>query len=304
MKPLRLISIAGALCAASLGLSACDASPYAATVDGHVITVNSLNHVLASWASNRAWVQGFDAANSPSQGGNGTTVVGTGGNGTYNSKFVALILGTMVEVYAVRQHLAASGNLPSADEVVASRAVNEYLRGQYWYQFPQQVRDFFVERLADWGALTTPPLVASSLQGPYNDIQPYLFSKVCVAEASAFSSAQAQAIIASKTVKGTQVCFDQKQLEAQPQAFQSAVRNLTTVGDISSAIKTSYGFQVLQLTRRDTPGFSAAVQRVILAAETPPSSLNGILGSAHVKVNPRYGTWANGQVAPPQQTNS
>lgn len=302
--PLRLLSLIGALGFAAASLSACDASPYAATVDGHVITVNSLDHVLASWASNKSWVQGFDAASSPSQGGNGTTVAGTGGPGTYNSKFVALILGTMVEVDAVHDRLAATGNLPTAGEMVASQAVNEYLRAQYWDQFPQQVRQFFVDRLAGWAALTPTPSSTSSLQGPFSEIRPYLFSKLCVTEASVFNAAAAQAVIASKSVTGADVCFDQSGLEAQPPAFQSAVRNLVHVGDISSAIKTSYGYEVLQLNHRDAPGLDADVARVITAAETPPSAVNGIITSVHVKVNPRYGTWANGQVSPPQQTSS
>lgn len=302
MRILRVVSIIAALGAGSLTLTACDASPYAATVNGHVITVNSLNHVLASWASNKAWVQGFDAASSPAQGGDGTTVAGTGGSGTYNAKFVALILETLIEVQALNQHLAATHNTPTPDEIVASRAVNEYLRSQYWSQFPKQVRDFFVERLADWAALTPVPPSTSNLQGPYIDIQPYLFSRVCVVQASVLHQAQAQAMIASKVVTGAQVCFDQTQLESQQPAYQAAVRKLKKTGDISSAIKTPYGYQVLQLISRTGPGLNAAVQRVITAAETPPSEVTKIVASARVKLNPRYGTWANGQVSPPPLT--
>ena len=304
MKILRLLSIVGALGVGSVTLTACDASPYAASVNGQVISVNSLNHVLEAWASNQAWVQGFDAASSPSQGGDGTTVVGAGGPGTYTAKFVALILTTQIEVDAVHQHLASTGHTPSADEVVASRAVNEYLRSQYWTQFPQQVRNFFVERLAGWAALTPVPTNTSNLQGPYGEIQPYLFSKVCVTEAAAFDQAKAKQIIASGNVTGTEVCFDQTQLERQSPQFQDAVRKLTKVGEISSAVRTDFGYQVLQLTRRVTPPLNADVQRVIVAAETPPTALSGIVDSARVKVNPRYGSWSNGQVQPPQQTKS
>ncbi len=302
--PLRLLAVVGALGAVSVSLTACDASPFAATVNGHVITVNSLNHQLAAWTSNKTWVRGFDAASSPAQGGDGTTVAGTGGPGTYNSKFVGEVLATLIQVEAVHQRLASTGRLSGQDEVVASRAINEYLRGEYWGQFPQQVRDFFVERLADWGVLAQAPLDPSSLQGPFGEIQPYLFASVCVLQGSAPNQDAAAAMIFTRKVTGAEVCFDQVGLEAQPPAYQNAVRRLVNRGDISSAIKTSYGYQVLQLTKRVTPGLSPAVQRVITAAENPPTEVNSIVSSAHVQVNPRYGTWANGQVSPPQLTNS
>ena len=303
-KAFRIVSIAGALGAASLSLTACDASPYAASVNGHVVTVNSLNHQLAAWTSNKAWVQDFNAASSPAQGGDGTTVAGTGGAGTYNSKFVAEVLATVIETEAVHQRLTATGRLPGQDEVVASRAVNEYVRGQYWDQFPQEVRDFFVERLADWGALTQAPSDPSSLQGPYSEIQPYLFSSVCLIQASVPTQQEAAAMIFAKKANGAEVCFDQISLERQSPAYQSAVRGLVKIGDMSSALKTSFGYQVLQLTKRVAPGLSLGVQQVITAAETPPSEVTSIVSSARVRVNPRYGTWSNGQVSPPQLTNS
>lgn len=304
MRTFRFVSLIGALAAGAVTLSACDASPYAASVNGQVISVNSLNHQLSSFTSNAQFVQGFDASNSTSQGGDGTTVVGSGGHGTYSSTFVAQVLSALIATAAVHQHLVAAGTLPGQDEMVASTAVNEYLRSAYWQQFPQNVKSFFIQTLADQSVLTPLPTDTSSLVTPYQDIQPYLFSNVCVSQASAFSADQAQQIIASKTVTGAVVCYDQSQLEAQPQAFQTAVRNLVNVGDISSAIKTSYGYQILQLTRRDTPGPSAGVLRVIVAAEQPPSAVNGIVGAARVKVNPQYGSWSRGQVTPPQLNRS
>lgn len=303
-RAFRLLSLAGALGAASLSLTACDASPYAAVINGHTISVNSLTHQLAAFTSNRVFVSQFDSSNSPAQGGDGSTVGGTGGAGTYSTKFVSEVLSAMIETQAVHQHVVATGNQPTADEVIAARAVNGYIRASYWNKFPREVKDFFVETLADQAALTAAPTDSSSLQTPFSDIQPFLFSNICVAEATAFDQAAAQSIISSNHVNGAVVCFNQADLETQAPAFQDAVRKLTTVGDISPAIKTSYGYQVLQLTRRDSPGFSVGVQKVIAAAETPPQAISGIISSAHVKVNPRYGTWANGQVSPPQLTNS
>ncbi len=297
-RALRLLSFVAALAAGSLTLSACDASPYAATVNGQVITVNSLNHQLAMWAANPQWVQGYNQSNSQAQGGNGTTVAGAG-SGTYSSQFVAEILTLDAQSIAVHQHLAATGNPANDDEVIASRAVNEYLRAAYWAKFPPALRDFLVQQLADEGALAQPPSDPTQLQGPYSQIQPYLFSQICVVQASAFSSDAAQAIISSGVVNGVHVCYDQISLEAHPPAYQSAVIKLANPGDISSPLQTSYGFVVVKLVSRTGPGFDPAVQRVLVAATSQVAAVGTILGAAHVKVNPRYGYWSNGQVNPP-----
>lgn len=306
-KPLRIAAVIGALGAGSAVLSACDASPYAATVNGHVITVNQLNHQLAGWASNSIWVQQFDAGNSQSQGGNGTTVVGTGGPGTYSSAFAGDILGDIVDVDAIHQHLAATGQAATPDEMVAARAVNEYLRNQYWDHFSTQIRSFLVEQLADEGALAPRPSDTSSLQGPFNEISPYLFSEICVDEASAFSAQAARAIASSGTVNGAEACLDQAAVEQESPAFQVAIQKLTKPGDVSAPIASASGpqvFQVLRLVSRTSPGFDAGVQRVLSAATNQPPAINGILSSAHVKVNPLYGTYSNGQVTPPQLSGS
>jgi hypothetical protein len=299
-RTFRLTFVAAAVAAGALGLTGCDASPYAATVNGQVITVNALNHQLAMWASNKTWVQGFNQGNAQSAGGDGTTVAGAGGTGTYNSKFVSAILNLNVDAIAVHQHLVATGNLPTSDEVIASRAVNEYLRSQFWTEFPPQLRDFLVQQLADQGALAKVPADTSQLQGPYSQIQPFLFSRICLVQASAFSAADAQAIITSGTVNGAQTCYDQAAPEDQSPQFRSAVQKLTNPGDISSAVQTSYGFVVLKLVSRDTPGFSPGVQRVLVAATSQVPAVNDIVSKAHVTVNPAYGSWSNGQVSPPR----
>lgn len=303
-RPFRLVALLAAVAAGSLTVTACDASPYAASVDGQVITVNSLNHQLTAWASNRVWVQQFDAGNSTSQGGSGTTVVGSGGPGTYSSAFVADILGDIIDVSAIQHRLAAEAKLPTADEIVASRAVNEYLRSQYWTQFPPSLRAFLVDQLAYEAPLATVPVDPTSLAGPYSQIQPYLFSSVCVDQTAVFSSSAASAVIASGTVHGSKVCYDQVGLEGQSPAFQAEVLKLTSAGQLSSPIRTAYGYQVLQLVSRSTPGFDSGVQQVLAAATSQPAAINGILAAAKVKINPKYGTWSNGQVTPPRLASS
>ena len=288
--PFRFISVVAALAAGSLGLTACDASPYAATVNGHVITVNEFNHQLSTWTSNKAFVQAL------SQRGN--TVTGTGGPGTYSTKFASELLTVLVGADIVHQHLAAAGTPATAEEMVASRAVNQVLYAQVWEQFAPSVRDFLVQQQADLGVLAQIPADLTQVDSGYQQIQQYLFSSVCVIQASAFSSDAAQAIVSSGTVTGAETCYDQADLEALSPALQTAVENLAQPGDISQPVKTSYGFVVLKLVNRSTPGLSPAVEQVLASVSNPPD-LTAITSGAKVHVNPVYGTWSGSQVIPP-----
>lgn len=304
-RPFRLVALVAALGAGAMSVSACDASPYAATVDGHTISQLTLNNQLKDWSSNRTWVTSFDSANSQQSGGSGTTVVGSGGPGTYSSTFVADILANMIQVSIIHQHLAATGNQPAGDEVIASRAVNELLRSNYWDGFSPSLRQFLVDQLAEQAPLTPVSTNAAALKSAYSQIQPYLFSEVCMRQAAAFSKSDAERIISSGSLTGTQVCYDQASLEAQPRGFQTAVAKLH-VGQTSQPIPTSYGFQVVKLTTRQSPGFSKGVQRVlsVAIASTEPASVTKLIDSAHVKVNPAYGTWAKGTITPPHVASS
>ena len=297
---LRVGALVAALAAGSLALSACDASPYAATVNGHTVSVSALNQQLASWASNKGFVKEFDAQNSANQGGSGATVEGKGVSGTYSSAFAAGVLQDMVGTTAIDQHLSARGIDVTTDQTVTSRAVNQYIYGAIWSQFSQKMRSYLVDQQAAEGALAAVPTDLSSLQQAYTAVQPYLFFTICVDQESAFDAASAHAIISSGTVNGAEVCFDQQAMEGQSAAYQAAARKLTKPGDISTAIPTTYGFVVIRLVSRTAPGLSAGVKQVLSAEISPPASITGILSAAKVTVNPRYGTWSKGQLTPPK----
>lgn len=304
-RALGTFALIGALAAGSMTLSACDASPYAASVNGVTVSQLSLNTQLKQWSSNQTWVTSFDSANSQQNGGSGTTVSGTGGSGTYSSTFVADILDNMIQVQIIHQHLAATGNLPGLDEVVASRAVNEFLRSNYWDGFSPQLRSFLVDQLAEQAPLTPVSTNTATLRGAYGQIQPYLFSNLCVTTASAFDDAAAQKLASSPHLQGAQVCYDQSSLEDQPKAFQDAVAKLS-VGQTAAPVKTSYGYQVIRLDSRRSPGFSQGVQRVlsVATASSAPPAVTKLIDSAKVKVNPAYGTWTKGRITTPQLASS
>jgi hypothetical protein len=298
----RLLSLAGLAGATALLASACDVSPYAANVNGHVLTVNTLNHQLAEFSSNRAFVQEFNASESASAqqtGAPAISVAGAGGSGTYSTQFVGQVLAVDVEIDAVHHYLAGKGTPATPDEILAARAVEEVAASQFWDQFPTDVRNLLVEQLADEGALTPLPSDPTSVQSAYAQISANLFSSICVTEATAFSASAAQDIIASGVVNGAQTCLTQADLEREPGAFRSAVLGLHSVGQISAPVPTSFGFEVLRLVSHSSPGLSPGVQQVLAATNNPPQALQGIVTSARVKINPGYGTWSGTRVTPP-----
>ena len=289
--PTRIACVAAALAAGSLGLTACDASPYAAKVNGHVITVNSFNHILAQWSSNPAVAQSFQSG--------GVSVVGTGGRGTYSANFASQVLSSILNADIIHFHLAAIGRPATSEEEITARAVAEIQDAQIWGQLSPALRDFLVQELADEGALAQAPTDPSTVQSDYSIIEPNLFSSVCVIEASAFNLAEAQSISSSGPVNGADVCYDQIQLDAAPSALQTAIRGLVAPGDVSQPVKTSYGYVVAKLVNRATLSLDSQVEQVLVARQAAPAEVGTILEAAHVHVNPAYGTWSNGQVNPP-----
>jgi parvulin-like peptidyl-prolyl isomerase len=296
-------------------MTACDASPYAATIGNQEISVNQLNHQLAEYASNKAYVTSFDqsqaenaqAAQQQGETAPAYTVAGNGGAGTYSTGFAAYVLQRDIQVDAVHQSLASGKSKfqpATADESIAARAIYEY-SAPYFGSLAPDIQQILVEQLADLGAITKAPSPLSSVQQDFAEIQGNVFSSVCVKEASAFTKQAAQLIVSSGAVNGTQVCYDQQDLQAQPAAVQKAVMALTSDGQVSGVITTSYGFEVLQLVNRQTPGLSTGVAQVISAATSSDSltAANTILERAHVKINPAYGTYSSqtGQVTPPVQ---
>ena len=298
-RRLRAFALAGGAVVATLTLAACNTSPYAVSVNGHVFTVSALNNQLAEWTSNTTYVTQVDQANSSAQGGTGVGVFGTGGPGTYSSAFVANIIGYNVSYMALSEHLAAINKLPGQDVIDAARAVNES-QANYWSQFPASLRNFLVEDLAYEASLVPSNATASVLQSTFTKLKPYLFSQICLREASATTLAAAEKVAAGSFV-GARSCYDQAGVETQSPAWQAAVIKLSHVGAVSAPIKTAYGYAVVQLASKTAISRSAGVDRVLslLNAQSEPSQITAVVNSAQVKVNPAYGTWANGQVTPP-----
>ena len=304
----RSLALASALGIAALGLSACDGSPPAVSVNGQVLTVAGFNSQLAQWTADKTFVASINTQSQQQAaqqgGGQAPTVAGQGLDGvksTISSTFVNQVLTFNIQSIALQQYVDKHGGPATAEEVETSRAINESSRSAYWDTMPEALRDIFINFVANEGVLTAAPSAAATaqLQQQYQSIQPAIFSSVCLIEGASPDLASAGAVVASGTVTGAQVCFDQQQFESQPQAFQAAVLGLTTVGQIAQPLKTSFGYQVLELNSRNSPPLDAGVAQVLTAASTSPQQLSTIFAAATVTVNAAYGTWMQSCLVPP-----
>ena len=301
MKPLRS-TLAGvaALLVLTLTATACDTSPYAAKVNSQVIHQVALNAELRAWARSSAYVTSYNSASTSG------TVAGDA-PGSYNTTWVAGILGGMVDASVVEQRVAATGQPPSSATMAAARSVNQV--GQVgWSGFSPAFRDVLVTRLADEAILTPVSAPPATLLGAYNQYKQYFFLQVCTVSSSAFSASQAASIAAQKVPNGVPSCYNQSLFEAQPQAFQTAVLPLG-VGQVSAPIKTSFGYQVVRVTSRAAQPYSQDLQQVlslviVSSQGTPNPVITGLLAKASVRINPAYGTWSSLQVQPPAVPNS
>ena len=303
MKPIpRFLAATAALLAMSATASACDTSPYAASVNSFVIRQTALNSELRAWAGNAPYVNAFDNAN----GSGGVTVVGDA-PGTYNNAWVSSILTGMVTAEAVHQRLVATNRHVTPAGTEAARAVSE-ISQIGWTSFPPSFRDTLVNRLAE-AALITPQVVNSqTIDRVYQQYKPYFFSRVCVLEASAFNMQAARRLSGLKKISGSPVCYGQADLESQAADLRASIMALEP-GQVSQPVKTPYGFLVVQVTSRDVLTLSTELKKTISVAilnaqGAPNDTINALVARAKVKVNPAYGTWAGSQVVPPKAPGS
>jgi hypothetical protein len=288
-----------ALLALSLTATACDTSPYAAKVNSQVIRQVELNAELRAWAGNPTYVSSYNQSSN-------STVVGDA-PGTYNTTWVAGILGGMVDATVIRERVIATDQPPSAATVAAARTVSQ-LGEVGWQDFSPAFRDVLVSRVADEAVLTPVTAPAATLLSTYNQYKSYFFLQICTVAASAFSASQAASIAKQKVPNGVSACYNQVQFEAQSKAFQTAVLTLP-VGGVSPPLKTSYGYQVVRVVDKSLQPYTSDLRRVLsLVIMSSQGNGNpvvtGLLSKASVRINPAYGTWTSLQVKPPAAPNS
>jgi hypothetical protein len=317
VKPIRrhLAGVA-ALLTVALVASGCDSSPYAASVDGHVIKQTALNAELRQLAGNPYYVQ-LAAQGTISKPA--ITVTGAS-NGSYNAAWTAEVLSDIVVGEVVGQHLASTHEQPSAAQYAATRAVDGILYDAHtWGRFSPAFRSTLVQRDADLAMVEPNGLTAANLKTVLADYPTQLFSDVCVrtvavtvtgsagvdypaslkkadALASAFDASPAS------VTGGSVTCYTAAQLESQAYSFVQTILGIRT-HQAGAPEKTVYGYRVVGVTSRAT---IPADKALALAFTVAINEVNGqtakvvgaLLAKARVKVNPLYGAWHGSATVP------
>lgn len=318
-RPFRVL--AGVLAAAIAGgaLTACDTSPYAATVNGTVIKQTALNQELSYSDASPAYLDLVETIQQQTTG-SATPPAGQG-SGTHSKAWVDLQLTQLVQAAIVHQALVAQHKLPGQAMLGAARGVLEAeLTPSGVSSMPTAYRDQLVQRLAEHAEIEQPGSNTAQMQQIYNQYKADFYTQVCVRQMSvtvlspsgsidfAASSSKASQIVsqinathnvsgaASQSGGGAVACYTQAQMQDLSPKFITTVMGLAP-GTAAKPQKTGAGYDVIAVTSRNSEAFSSEVARALFAAVIKPSADTAMLAldaRAHVKVSRDYGTWNPG----------
>ncbi len=311
-------------------LSACSVSPYAAKVNGTVITQGELINELKSVALNKSFVAQLEK----SQG----SIYGSG-SGTFSSTFTAEILNRRISITLInealdRLHLKVS---PSALAVAYPVASAGFGGATVFAGFPKAYQ---AQLISDTAAVNTleshlagKVLTSSTINSYYNQhvgsFTEYCSSDILVSTQSQASSLASQiskgasfSTIAKKYSKDTNTAANggvlgcgllSQYTSAFGSTFTSAVSALG-VNQVSKPFKGGQGWYLVEVTSKPVVPEAQAVPSIVsqLLGSQAPTKLaqyvQSFAKSSSVYVNPAYGSLslANGQVAvlPPSQPSS
>lgn len=303
--------------------SACNSSPYAATVSGTVIPQTALNQQLAYADQAPIYQQLMETIEQQSTGN--TVAVAGSGSGTHNKAWVALELTQLVQATIIHQAVVARHLQPGTAMLHAARGVLEAeMTPTAFAGVPSAFRDQLVQQVAEHAQLEQPSSDLSQLKQIYDQYTPDFYTQVCVRQISVTvtspdgsidfpaSLAEAKDITSqfdsTSTVPsssgtsgvsgGALTCYSQAQMQDQAPSFITTVMALPP-GRAATPKKTGLGYDVVAVVSRRSEPFSGdvakALQAVILQRQpTTDHAVLALNAKAHVDVNPTYGSWRPG----------
>ncbi len=312
ISPRRLLAGVATLLTVSLVAGGCDSSPFAASINGQVVSSTVLDSQLRQFGANPYYVklakQGVVSAP--------VTVAGAG-SGSYSAKFAGGVLTQMVVATAAHRYLASTHRVPAAGQYAATRTVDGVLYGPgAWDGFSPAFRTTIVNRDADLALVEPNGISAAQLRTALGDYSTQLFSEVCARTVAANVNAadgtvdfpasltEAEAVAAriqaspTTAQQGSQTCYSAAGLESQPLSFVLTVLDLAT-GRAAPPRRTADGYTVTVVTRRTLLPADLSLARAFTVAVnqnrgTTAQAVSGLLRRARVKVNPAYGAWKAG----------
>lgn len=311
----RLATLGPALVVVALVASACRLSPYAAIVNGQVITPQDLNTELDAIAGNEAYVQSLETGSQPIQ------VLGQGAH-SYDTRFADDVLSRQISFALIHQELVRRHlGLSPSDLALARTDVVGSLGGpSVLSAFPKSYQDTLVRRSAELTALESSVAgvgVGTGALRQYYDAHRSQFVESCVSIIAVASQAAAAQVITQ-----VQAGADFAQLASQvsqdtatkasggqvgcglPDAFASrygtplslVIQGLSS-GQLGAPTDTPVGWVVAKVTAQRPLSFAQAtpgIRSALLAGSG--NSLLSLVGhltkGASVSVDPRYGRFS------------
>lgn len=320
----KLLFLAAAALGSGLVATACNpVTPYAAVVNGTVISRATLNSELAAIAGNPSDVASIESATSA--GGSALTIRGNG-PGTYGSTFASEVLRqeilyTLIDQELAHRHLSVSSyelqaartDVPGALQGSGQTAVN-------LDQFPAAYQQTLVRRQAELEALEAnlagKALTAEAVS-EYYSAHSTEFYEACASRIEVSSQLEALAVEAD-LAKGTPFATEatSKSTDTQTSSqggqigcgsglqFQSSfgtefANTVATVelGKPSAPVAVPTGYDIIEVSQRQALPPSAAEGQIRqLLTGGGQTALETILtravATARVSVDARYGSWS------------
>jgi hypothetical protein len=323
-KLLRLLAVVVVATVAGGLLTACDASPYAAVVNGTVIKETSVNQLLAQGDRSVPYLDLQETIYQQSTG-RSVGLVGTG-SGTHTRSWAAMELTDLIQAALVHQAVVATHRQPRAALRQAALSVLQAeLTPAGIATVAPSLRDQLAQQIAEHAAIEpSPTTISSALKQIYDQYRADFYSRVCVRQITVSvpgaaggvnypaSLSQAEHIVAqinsppsiftggssSAASGGSITCFSQAGMQSQPVSFVKTVMGLAP-GKASTPQRTGLGYTVLAVVSRRTEPFAgpvAAVLQAVILQRQPlrDKVLLGLDARARVKVQSAYGTWFPG----------
>ena len=321
----KLLFLAAAALGSGLVATACNpVTPYAAVVNGTVISRTTLNAELAAISGNPSDVASIESATS---GSGGTPLAIRGASpGTYGSTFASEVLRqeilyTLIEQELAHRHVTVTGyELQSARIDVPGALQGSGQTAVDLNQFPRAYQQILVRRQAELEALEANlsgrELSAEAVSNYYS-AHSTEFYEACASRIEVGSQLEALAVeadLAKGTPFGTEATSKSTDTQTSSQGgqigcgsglqFQSSFGSdfanavaTTELGKPSAPLAVPTGFDIIEVTQRQALPASAAEGQIRQqltgggqnALET---ILTQDVARARVSVDARYGSWS------------
>ena len=306
-------------------------TPWAARVNGQIVSRKSLDTELDTIMHNKSYLQAVNA----SLAQEGAKVEGSG-KGTVDSNFAARaltrrILLSLVHQEVQRRHLTIS----DADRAAArTSVVAGFQDSKTFTSFPKAYQNDVIKTTAEVNALQKSLQTGGGSDAAlraYYDSHKNDFTETCVSHILVDTKALADnlrtqiaaggdfAALAKANSKDNQGptggsaakggdlgCMTEQEASSLDPTFLAAMKALPT-GQVSDVVQTQFGFHIIKVTDRRTRSFEDSKSQISDQLNSDASNafsdlITKLVSKAHIEVNPRYGHFEKGArlgVVPP-----